>query len=126
MRVMTRMKKGFHSEGPLYEWIQELLWAPFSLWCRDQKGLTCNAKPKHWVCGFDWPTDGTSPRLSTDQGGRFRNPLKEVLPTGQPIGKGDLEAFQNVKDEIVTIMTDNASYRNTLENINSEALSKRS
>jgi murein DD-endopeptidase MepM/ murein hydrolase activator NlpD len=61
-------------------------------------------------------------RLTKD--GRFKNPLKEVFPTGQPIGKGDLEAFQNVKDEIVTIMTDTAPYRNRLENITSEALGK--
>lgn len=61
-------------------------------------------------------------RLTKD--GRFRNPLKEVFPAGQPIGKGDLEAFQNVKDEIGTIMTDTAPYRKRLENITSEALEK--
>lgn len=61
-------------------------------------------------------------RLTKD--GRFRNPLKEVFPPGQPIGKGDLEAFQNMKDEIVTIMTDTAPYRKRLENITSEALEK--
>jgi len=58
--------------------------------------------------------------------GRFRNPLKEVFPTGYPIGKEDLEVFQKIKDEIVTLMTDAAPYRNRLENITSEAVSKRS
>ena len=59
-------------------------------------------------------------RLTKD--GRFRNPLKEVFPTGYPIGKGDLEAFQKKKEEIVTLMTDTAPYRNRLEKITSEAL----
>jgi murein DD-endopeptidase MepM/ murein hydrolase activator NlpD len=63
-------------------------------------------------------------RLTKD--GRFRNPLKEVFPAGYPIGKEDLEAFQKIKDEIVTPMTDTAPYREKLENITSEALSKRS
>jgi murein DD-endopeptidase MepM/ murein hydrolase activator NlpD len=63
-------------------------------------------------------------RLTRD--GRFRNPLKEVFPGGYPIGKGDLEAFQKVKDEIVTRMTDTAPYEEKLENITSDDLSKRS
>ena len=54
-------------------------------------------------------------RLTKD--GRFRNPLKEVFPTGYPIKKEDLEAFQKRKEEIVTLMTDTALYRNRLENI---------
>ena len=62
-------------------------------------------------------------RLTKD--GRFRNPLKEVFPAGYPIGKGDLEAFQKMKDEIVTPLTDIAPYRNKLENITSKVLSER-
>ena len=58
--------------------------------------------------------------------GRFRNPLMEVFPTGYPIGKEDWEAFQKIKDEIVTLMTDTAPYRSRLENITSQALSERS
>lgn len=53
-------------------------------------------------------------RLTKD--GRFINPLKGVFPGGHPIGKGDLEAFQKIKDEIVTLMTDPAPYHSRLEN----------
>jgi murein DD-endopeptidase MepM/ murein hydrolase activator NlpD len=38
-------------------------------------------------------------RLAKD--GRFRNPLKEVFPTGLPIEKGKMEAFQKRRDEMV-------------------------
>jgi murein DD-endopeptidase MepM/ murein hydrolase activator NlpD len=33
--------------------------------------------------------------------GRFRNPLKESFPTGIPIRKGEMECFQERRDEIV-------------------------
>jgi murein DD-endopeptidase MepM/ murein hydrolase activator NlpD len=59
-------------------------------------------------------------RLS--KGGRFRNPLKGLFPTGYPIRKGDLEAFQKKKDEIVTMMTKTALYQEKLEDITSVIL----
>ena len=38
-------------------------------------------------------------RLAKDGG--FRNPLKESFPAGLPIGKGEMEAFQKRRDEMV-------------------------
>jgi murein DD-endopeptidase MepM/ murein hydrolase activator NlpD len=70
----------------------------------------------------------TGPHLDyrLTKGSRFRNPLKEVFPTGDPIGEGDLEAFQKMKDEILILMSDTAPYRSRLDNITNEDLSKRS
>jgi murein DD-endopeptidase MepM/ murein hydrolase activator NlpD len=38
-------------------------------------------------------------RMAKD--GRFKNPLKENFPTGLPIGKGEWEPFQRVRDDIL-------------------------
>ena len=38
-------------------------------------------------------------RMAKD--GRYKNPLKENFPTGLPIGKGDWEPFQRVRDDML-------------------------
>jgi hypothetical protein len=34
--------------------------------------------------------------------GNFINPLKQAFPAGKPVGKNDEEAFQKIKDEMLT------------------------
>jgi len=48
-------------------------------------------------------------RLSKD--GRFRNPLKESFPSGVPIGKGEMEAFQERRDEVVAWLQGDARFQ---------------
>jgi len=48
-------------------------------------------------------------RLSKD--GRFRNPLKESFPSGVPIGKGEMEAFQERRDEVVAWLQGDAPFQ---------------
>ncbi|MBS3920509.1 MAG: M23 family metallopeptidase [Deltaproteobacteria bacterium] len=62
-------------------------------------------------------------RLTKD--GRFKNPLKEVFPTGQPIEKEEWGAFQKKKDEMIATLVDNSPSRKRLEDIISEVLNKR-
>jgi murein DD-endopeptidase MepM/ murein hydrolase activator NlpD len=46
-------------------------------------------------------------RMAKD--GRFKNPLKENFPTGLPIGKGEWEPFQRVRDDILNRLQGEAS-----------------
>ncbi|HSB06561.1 MAG TPA: peptidoglycan DD-metalloendopeptidase family protein [Thermodesulfobacteriota bacterium] len=91
-----------------------------------RKGMRVTQKQIIGYVGSTGLTTGPHLDYRLTKDGRFRNPLKEVFPTGYPIGKEDIEAFQKIKDEIVTPMTNTAPYREKLENITSEALSKRS
>jgi murein DD-endopeptidase MepM/ murein hydrolase activator NlpD len=52
-------------------------------------------------------------RLAKD--GRFRNPLKEVFPTGLPIEKGKMEAFQKRRDEMVAWFQWNTPYQKRID-----------
>jgi murein DD-endopeptidase MepM/ murein hydrolase activator NlpD len=52
-------------------------------------------------------------RLTKD--GRVTNPLKEIFPAGDPIGKEELDAFKKIKDEIVTLMMKPGPYEEKLE-----------
>jgi len=52
-------------------------------------------------------------RLAKD--GRFRNPLKEVFPTGLPIEKGKMEAFQKGRDEMVAWLQWNTPYQKRID-----------
>lgn len=42
--------------------------------------------------------------------GRFRNPLKESFPTGIPIRKGEMESFQERRDEIMAWLEGDRAY----------------
>lgn len=42
--------------------------------------------------------------------GRFRNPLKESFPTGIPIRKGEMESFQERRDEIMAWLEGDMAY----------------
>ena len=52
-------------------------------------------------------------RMAKD--GRFRNPLKESFPSGFPIEKGKMEAFQKRRDEIVVWLQGATPDRKRLE-----------
>jgi murein DD-endopeptidase MepM/ murein hydrolase activator NlpD len=52
-------------------------------------------------------------RMAKD--GRFRNPLKESFPSGFPIEKGKMEAFQKRRDEMVVWLQGATSDRKRLE-----------
>jgi murein DD-endopeptidase MepM/ murein hydrolase activator NlpD len=45
--------------------------------------------------------------------GRFRNPLKESFPSGVPIGRGEKEAFQRRKDEVMAWLQRDAPLPNS-------------
>jgi hypothetical protein len=47
--------------------------------------------------------------------GRFRNPLKESFPSGFPIERGKMEAFQKRRDEMLTWLQGPMSDRKRLE-----------
>jgi murein DD-endopeptidase MepM/ murein hydrolase activator NlpD len=42
--------------------------------------------------------------------GRFRNPLKESFPTGIPLRKGEMESFQERRDEIMAWLEGDMAY----------------
>jgi murein DD-endopeptidase MepM/ murein hydrolase activator NlpD len=46
-------------------------------------------------------------RLTKDS--QFRNPLKEIFPTGFPIGNKEREAFEQIKDEMLVCLEGNPS-----------------
>jgi murein DD-endopeptidase MepM/ murein hydrolase activator NlpD len=48
-------------------------------------------------------------RLSKE--GRFRNPLKESFPSGPPIGKGEMEAFQQRRDMVMAWLQGEAPFQ---------------
>jgi murein DD-endopeptidase MepM/ murein hydrolase activator NlpD len=52
-------------------------------------------------------------RLSKD--GHFRNPLREVFPTGLPIEKGETEAFHRIRDEMAGWLQGDSPHRKRLE-----------
>lgn len=47
--------------------------------------------------------------------GQFRNPLREILPAGVPIVKGETEAFQKRRDEMTAWLQGDTCYRTTME-----------
>jgi murein DD-endopeptidase MepM/ murein hydrolase activator NlpD len=61
-------------------------------------------------------------RLSKD--GRFRNPLKEILPPGDPIRKEEKEAFQKKKDAWLAWLADDVPYQKKIVEITSDTLQK--
>jgi murein DD-endopeptidase MepM/ murein hydrolase activator NlpD len=52
-------------------------------------------------------------RLAKD--GRFRNPLREGFPTGNPIGKGEMETFQKRRDEMLTWLQGESPFQKRIE-----------
>jgi hypothetical protein len=48
------------------------------------------------------------------KGGQLRNPLKESFPAGGPIGKGETEAFQTRRDEMITWLQGNTPYQKVI------------
>jgi murein DD-endopeptidase MepM/ murein hydrolase activator NlpD len=52
-------------------------------------------------------------RLSKD--GHFRNPLREIFPTGHPIEKGEMEAFHRIRDEMTGWLQGDSPNRKRLE-----------
>jgi len=59
-------------------------------------------------------------RLAKD--GRFRNPLKETLPSGSPIKESHIEQFHKRRDEMVTWLTKDIPKQKRLARITSDAL----
>ncbi len=52
--------------------------------------------------------------------GRFKNPLKEHFPTGVPIGKGEREAFQKTRDEMLNWLQGEVRYQQYQSPLSSE------
>ncbi|MBM4323519.1 MAG: M23 family metallopeptidase [Deltaproteobacteria bacterium] len=52
-------------------------------------------------------------RMAKD--GRFRNPLRESFPAGNPIEKGRMDAFEKRRDEMIAWLQGDASNRKRLE-----------
>jgi murein DD-endopeptidase MepM/ murein hydrolase activator NlpD len=52
-------------------------------------------------------------RLAKD--GQFRNPLKETFPTGTPIEKGEMEKFQQRRDEMLLWLQGESLYSKMIE-----------
>ena len=48
------------------------------------------------------------------KGGQLRNPLKESFPAGGPIVKGETEAFQTRRDEMITWLQGNTPYQKVI------------
>jgi murein DD-endopeptidase MepM/ murein hydrolase activator NlpD len=48
------------------------------------------------------------------KGGQLRNPLKESFPAGAPIVKGETEAFQTRRDEMITWLQGNTPYQKVI------------
>jgi hypothetical protein len=47
--------------------------------------------------------------------GHFRNPLREIFPTGHPIEKGEMEAFHRIRDEMTGWLQGDSPNRKRLE-----------
>ena len=62
----------------------------------------------------------TGPHLDyrVAQNGQFRNPLKEVFPTGLPIEKGEMEAFHKTKDGMWGLLQGDSPYWKRIEDGN--------
>ena len=52
-------------------------------------------------------------RMAKD--GRFRNPLRESFPAGNPIEKGRMDAFEKRRDEMIAWLQGDVSNRNRIE-----------
>lgn len=59
-------------------------------------------------------------RLSKD--GKFLNPLREIFPSGQPLQKSDLEAFNQTRDEMLAWFSSEGPNRVKVEQTTSAAL----
>jgi murein DD-endopeptidase MepM/ murein hydrolase activator NlpD len=59
----------------------------------------------------------TGPHLDyrLSKNGHFRNPLREIFPTGHPIEKGEMEAFHRIRDEMAGWLRGDSPYRKRLE-----------
>jgi murein DD-endopeptidase MepM/ murein hydrolase activator NlpD len=62
----------------------------------------------------------TGPHLDyrVAQNGQFRNPLKEVFPTGLPIEKGEMEAFHKTRDGMWGLLQGDSPYWKRIEDGN--------
>ncbi len=49
--------------------------------------------------------------------GRFRNPLKESFPAGNPIEKGEMETYQRKRDEMLTWLQGDSRYQKRIEDL---------